>query len=147
VGTRECYLRHIEAKTHGLTKKPALAPYLKEGSPKVLGVAKRGRKGHMSAIEEEVLIGTVMIAGRINDGDVRKTALEKAGRCAEARAVTESAATGMAICFDSYSPRRPFEANASEVAGNNFGTIGMHSRAAMEVASAHRPRGQSALRD
>jgi hypothetical protein len=32
----------------------------------------------MSAIEEEVLIGTAMTAGRINDGDVRKTALEKA---------------------------------------------------------------------
>jgi hypothetical protein len=76
VGTRE-YLRHIEAKAHGLIKKPALAPYLKEGNPKALGVAKRGRKGHMSAIEEEVLIGTAMIAGRISDGDVRKTVLEK----------------------------------------------------------------------
>jgi len=76
VGTRE-YLRHIEAKTHGLTKKNTLASYLREGSPYVLGVAKRGRKGHMSAIEEEVLIGTVMIADRINDGDVRNTVLEK----------------------------------------------------------------------
>jgi hypothetical protein len=73
VGTRE-YLKHIEIKTHGLIKKPTLAPYLKADNPKVLGVAKRGRKGHMSAIEEEVLIGAVMIADRINDGDVRKTA-------------------------------------------------------------------------
>jgi hypothetical protein len=31
----------------------------------------------MSAIEEEVLIGTAMVAGRVSDGDVRKTALEK----------------------------------------------------------------------
>ena len=52
----------------------------------------------------------------------------------------------LANCFDSCSPRRPFEANTSEVAaGNNFGPIGMHSRAAMEVASAHRPRGQGDL--
>jgi hypothetical protein len=73
VGTRE-YPRHIEGKTHGLIKKNTLAPYLKEGNPEVLGVAKRGRKGHMSAIEEDVLIGTAMIADCINDGDVRKTA-------------------------------------------------------------------------
>jgi hypothetical protein len=71
VGTRE-YLKHIEIKTHRLIKKPALAPYLKVDNPKALGVAKRGRKGRMSAIEEEVLIGTVVIAGRINDGDVRR---------------------------------------------------------------------------
>jgi hypothetical protein len=50
-------------------------------------------------------------------------------------------------CLDSCSPRRPFEANASEVAGNNFGAIGMRSRAAMEVALAHRPRRQSAPQD
>jgi hypothetical protein len=31
----------------------------------------------MPAIEEEVLIGTAMIADRINDGDVRKAVLEK----------------------------------------------------------------------
>jgi hypothetical protein len=77
VGTRE-HLRHIEAKAHGLIKKMTLVPYLKEGNPKVLEVAKRGRKGHMSAIEENVLVGTVMIAGRIDDGDVRKAVLEKA---------------------------------------------------------------------
>jgi hypothetical protein len=76
VGTRE-YLRHIEAKTHGLIKKPTLAPYLKEDNPKVLGEAKCGRKGHMTPMEEGVLIGTVMIADRINDGDVRKVVLEK----------------------------------------------------------------------
>jgi hypothetical protein len=56
----------------------------------------------MSAIEEEVLIGTVMIAGRINDGDVRKNCIGEAF-CAEARAVTESAATGTANCFRSCS--------------------------------------------
>jgi hypothetical protein len=60
------YLRHIEAKAHGLIKKPALAPYLKEDNPKVLGEAKRGRKGHMTPMEEEVLIGTAMIADRIS---------------------------------------------------------------------------------
>jgi hypothetical protein len=67
VCTRE-HLKHIETKAHGLTKKNTLAPYLKVDNPKVLGVAKRGRKGHMSAIEEEVLIGTAMIAGRIHGG-------------------------------------------------------------------------------
>jgi len=76
VGTRE-YLRHIEAKAHGLIKKDTLAPYLRKKNPKVLGEAKRGRKGHMTPMEEEVLIGTVMIADRINDGDVRKVVLEK----------------------------------------------------------------------
>jgi hypothetical protein len=95
VGTRE-YLRHIEGKAHGLIKKNTLALYLKEGSPKALGVAKRGRKGHMSAIEEEVLIGTVMIADRINDGDVRKAVLEKVAVLKPEGAATESAATGMA---------------------------------------------------
>jgi hypothetical protein len=77
VGTRE-YLRHIEAKAHGLIKKDTLAPYLRKKTPKVLGEAKRGRKGHMPPMEEEVLIGTVMIADRINGGDVRKFVLEKA---------------------------------------------------------------------
>jgi hypothetical protein len=97
MGTRE-YLRHIEAKAkaHGLIKKNTLAPYLKEGKPKALGVAKRGRKGHMSAIEEEVLIGTVMTADRINDGDVRKAVLEKVAVLKPEGAATESAATGMA---------------------------------------------------
>jgi hypothetical protein len=46
VGTRE-YLRHIEAKTHGLIKKDTLAPYLRKKNLKVLGEAKRGRKGHI----------------------------------------------------------------------------------------------------
>jgi hypothetical protein len=56
VGTRE-YLRHIEAKTHGLIKKPTLAHYLKEGNPEVLGdwesQSAVARATYMSAIEEE----------------------------------------------------------------------------------------------
>ena len=32
----------------------------------------------MTPMEEEVLVGTVMIADRINDGDVRKVVMEKA---------------------------------------------------------------------
>jgi hypothetical protein len=58
--------------------------------------------------QEEILIGTAMIADRINDGDVRKAVLEKVAVLKpELSPVTESAETGMANCFDSCSPRRP----------------------------------------
>jgi hypothetical protein len=99
-------VRHIEGKAHGLIKKNTLAPYLKEGSPKALGVAKRGRKGHMPAIEEEVLIGTAMIADRINDGDVRKTVLEKAAVLKPELPRNQQQQAWRTNCFDSCSPSK-----------------------------------------
>ncbi len=67
---RESISGTSKPRPNGLIKKDTLAPYLRKKNPKVLGEAKRGRKGHMTPMEEEVLIGTVMTTGRINDGDM-----------------------------------------------------------------------------